>query len=69
VGGVLFGTLFGAVMLVMLEGQFAWRVPLEPQWMLVSLAIVGGTLLAGVAALYPRRVATRNQIVQSLRYE
>ena len=69
VGGVLFGTLFGSVMLVMMEQQFAWRVPFEPQWLLIGGAVVGGILLAASSALYPGRVAVRRPIVESLRYE
>ena len=68
-GGAIFGTLIGAVMLLMMEQQFVWRVPFEMQWLLVAGAVLGGILLASAAAVYPRRVAIRRPIVESLRYE
>ena len=68
-GGVVFGTMFGIVMLMMMEHQFAWRVPFETQWLLIAAALCGGVLLAATSALYPRRVAVRRPIVESLRYE
>ena len=68
-GGVIFGTLFGVVMLMMMEQQFAWRVPFEPQWLLAGGAVAGGILLAAASAIYPRRLAVRRPIVESLRYE
>ena len=68
-GGVIFGTAVGLVILFMMEQSFAWRIPFQPQWALIALAIGGGVILSAVAAAYPRRVAARLPIVECLRYE
>ena len=68
-GGVILGILFGALMLMMMEQQFMWRIPLTPQWLLMAGAVGGGIALAAGAGLYPRRLATSLPIVECLRYE
>ena len=68
-GGALLGVLFGWVMLLMMEQQFAWRIPFEPQLALTTVAVVGGVLIAAASAIYPRRLAARLPIIECLRYE
>lgn len=69
VGGLIMGTAFGFLMLVMMEEQFYWRIPFEPQWALMALGAAGGVAIAAAAGVYPRRIATRVPIVECLRYE
>jgi putative ABC transport system permease protein len=69
VGGLIMGTAFGLLMLLMMEEQFFWRVPFEPQWALMALGVSGGVAIAAGAGIYPRRIATSVPIVECLRYE
>jgi putative ABC transport system permease protein len=67
----LVGALLGAVTglaagaaLVLLAGGAA--IPFQPPWAVAAAALVGGVVLAILAALYPARLAARVEIVAAL---
>jgi putative ABC transport system permease protein len=61
--GVAAGLGAGAALVQLAGGT---GVPFEAPWMVALGSLVGGTLLAMVAALYPARLAARLEIVPSL---
>ena len=68
-GATLLGMLLGVVMIGAMEAQFALQVPLEMPWVSMATAILSAAGIAAAVTLYPRRVAVRVPIVESLRYE
>lgn len=69
VGAVVLGAGLGVLMLLSMNFLYAFDIPYQPPWALFAIAIVAGTAIAAVSAIYPRRLATRLQIVECLRYE
>ncbi|MGH2729955.1 MAG: ABC transporter permease, partial [Actinomycetota bacterium] len=68
-GAALLGLAMGVVMVKDMEFTFAFAIPFEPSWNLVALAMVVGTVIAGLAGSYPSREAARVPIIEALRYE
>ncbi|MFN2588017.1 MAG: FtsX-like permease family protein [Actinomycetota bacterium] len=68
-GAVVLGTGLGLLMLTTMNFLYAFDIPYRPPWELFAVALVAGTAIAAASAIYPRRIATRLQIVESLRYE
>ena len=69
VGAVVLGSGLGVLMLISMNFLYAFDIPYQPPWALFVVAIAAGTLIAALSAVYPRRIATRLQIVECLRYE
>lgn len=69
VGAVVLGSGLGVLMLVSMNFLYAFDIPYQPPWTLFVVAIAAGTVIAALSAVYPRRIATRLQIVECLRYE
>jgi ABC-type antimicrobial peptide transport system permease subunit len=69
VGAVVLGTGLGVLMLVSMNFLYAFDIAYQPPWTLFAVAVASGTAIAAVSAIYPRRLATRLQIVECLRYE
>lgn len=68
-GAALFGLFLGFILVTDMEYTFAFAIPFEPSTYLVGLALLVGTVIAGVAGFYPSREAARMPIIESLRYE
>jgi putative ABC transport system permease protein len=68
-GAVLLGSGLGVLMLLSMNFLYAFDCPYQPPWALFVVAVVAGTAIAALSAVYPRRLATRLQIVECLRYE
>ena len=68
-GAIVLGTGLGVLMLVSMNFLYAFDIPYRPPWTLFAVALVAGTALAALSAVYPRRIATRLSIVECLRYE
>ncbi|MDQ3953099.1 MAG: ABC transporter permease, partial [Actinomycetota bacterium] len=68
-GAIVLGSGLGVLMLLSMNFLYAFDIPYLPPWELFGLAVVAGTAIAAVSAVYPRRLATRLQIVECLRYE
>jgi putative ABC transport system permease protein len=68
-GAAILGLAMGFVMVKDMEFTFAFAIPFEPSWNLVALALVMGTIIAGLAGSYPSREAARVPIIEALRYE
>jgi putative ABC transport system permease protein len=68
-GAVVLGSALGFLMLTSMNFLYSFDIPYRPPWMLFLVALVAGTAIAAASAIYPRRLATRLQIVECLRYE
>lgn len=68
-GAVILGAGLGVLMLLSMNFLYAFDIPYRPPWALFVTAVAAGTALAAASAIYPRRLATRLQIVECLRYE
>ncbi|MDQ4025790.1 MAG: ABC transporter permease, partial [Actinomycetota bacterium] len=68
-GAVVLGTGLGFLMLTSMNFLYSFDIPYRPPWGLFLVALVAGTAIAAASAVYPRRLATRLQIVECLRYE
>ncbi len=69
IGGVLLGTVTAFFMTQAMEAEFSWRIPFQVPVVLIVISVVGSTLLAAAAGLFPSRLAVRTPIIESLRYE
>jgi putative ABC transport system permease protein len=69
IGAVVLGAALGLLMLASMNFLYSFDIPYRPPWGLFVFSLVAGTLIAAVSAIYPRRLATRLQIVECLRYE
>ncbi|HEX2057296.1 MAG TPA: FtsX-like permease family protein [Actinomycetota bacterium] len=68
-GAIVLGSGLGVLMLLSMNFLYAFDIPYQPPWELFAFALAAGTALAALSAVYPRRLATRLQIVECLRYE
>jgi putative ABC transport system permease protein len=68
-GAAILGVAMGFVMVKDMEFTFAFAISFQPSWNLVALALVLGTVIAGLAGSYPSREAARTPIIEALRYE
>ena len=68
-GALIMGTATGFMMTQLMEAQYAWRIPYQTPFLLVSLSVVAGIVIALIAGALPNRMAVRAPIIESLRYE
>ncbi|HEV2757220.1 MAG TPA: FtsX-like permease family protein [Actinomycetota bacterium] len=68
-GAVVLGAALGFLMLTSMNFLYAFDIPYRPPWELFLVSLAAGTAIAAASAVYPRRLATRLQIVECLRYE
>lgn len=68
-GAGLLGVLLGAAMTRLMEVQFTWSIPFAVPLATIAGVGAGSIAIAVAAALYPRAVALRAPIIDSLRYE
>ncbi|MDQ3982517.1 MAG: hypothetical protein M3271_07555, partial [Actinomycetota bacterium] len=66
---VVLGAALGVLMLLSMNFLYSFDIPYRPPWELFVVSIVAGTAIAALSSVYPRRLATRLQIVECLRYE
>jgi putative ABC transport system permease protein len=64
--GVVTGIAAGVILAVLGAGP---GVPYDPGWATISLALVGGIVLAVVASVWPATLAARVEIVRAVAYE
>ncbi len=69
IGAVVLGAALGVLMLLSMNFLYSFDIPYRPPWELFVVSIVAGTAIAALSSVYPRRLATRLQIVECLRYE
>ena len=69
VGALVLGTALGILMLTSMNFLYSFSIPYRVPWGLFALALVAGTAIAALSAVYPRRLATRLEIIECLRYE
>lgn len=68
-GATILGILLGLAMTQLMEVQFSWTIPFTVPVATIAAVAAGATAISVGAALYPRAVALRAPIIESLRYE